>query len=282
MVSIIIPTYNSKKWVSKAIDSSLIQEGLAVEVVVIDDASTDGTPDWLEQHYQGRINIIRLKKNSGPSVARNVGIRAACGEYIALLDSDDWFESGRLFKLYEHADTTNADFVADGLLMVSKTGDVFKYPAENKIGLTRKIEFHEMVEMDLGPLKPLIKTSFLKNNELYYDENIRYAEDFDLLVRSFCRGCNFQLMEYYGYSRLMREGSLSKNTDEGISLGLRYGKRYLREATRNKEAKVADSFKKRLKKLLVLRHTKRKVKFGYWGRFLNLLEKRIIYKSYWR
>jgi len=87
-LSVIIPTYQRRQMVCEAIDSVLGQDtGRAIEVIVVDDGSTDGTEVELEQ-YRGRIRYIR-QANRGLSAARNTGIEAARGEFIALLDSDD-------------------------------------------------------------------------------------------------------------------------------------------------------------------------------------------------
>lgn len=87
-LSVIIPTYQRRQMVCEAIDSVLGQDtGRAIEVIVVDDGSTDGTEAALEK-YHGRIRYIR-QANRGLSAARNTGIEAAGGEFIALLDSDD-------------------------------------------------------------------------------------------------------------------------------------------------------------------------------------------------
>jgi glycosyltransferase involved in cell wall biosynthesis len=87
LVSVIIPTYNRAYIVGKAIDSVLRQTYANVEVVVVDDGSTDGTADLLRR-YDHRVRYL-AQKNAGVSAARNTGLRAARGEFIALLDSDD-------------------------------------------------------------------------------------------------------------------------------------------------------------------------------------------------
>jgi len=94
LVSVVIPTYNYGHLLAAAVDSALAQTYPAVEVVVVDDGSTDDTPSRLAG-YGDRIRVIR-QENQGLSAARNTGIRAARGEYVALLDSDDAFHPRKL------------------------------------------------------------------------------------------------------------------------------------------------------------------------------------------
>lgn len=86
-ISVIIPTYNRVQYVTKAIDSVLVQTYTDYEIIVVDDGSTDNTKEVLEP-YMGRIKYI-YQENAGVSAARNAGIRAATGEWVAFLDSDD-------------------------------------------------------------------------------------------------------------------------------------------------------------------------------------------------
>lgn len=91
-VSVIIPTYNRRHSLPAAIDSALAQSGVEVEVIVVDDGSTDGTVPWLERIYADRpVRVLPNAGLKGPAGARNTGISAARGEFIALLDSDDAF-----------------------------------------------------------------------------------------------------------------------------------------------------------------------------------------------
>jgi glycosyltransferase involved in cell wall biosynthesis len=90
LVSVIIPTYNRAELVSRAIESALAQTYANIEVIVVDDGSTDGTEQILSRRYGHEPRVIYLRQeNKGVSAARNVGLRAARGDYVALLDSDD-------------------------------------------------------------------------------------------------------------------------------------------------------------------------------------------------
>ena len=95
-VSIIVPVYNVKKYITQCIDSVLNQEYINIELILIDDGSNDGSEIICEEYAQkdDRIKVIH-KKNEGQSIARNLGIDIASGKYIFFLDSDDYTNNGR-------------------------------------------------------------------------------------------------------------------------------------------------------------------------------------------
>jgi len=93
LLSVIVPTFNRAHFLPRAVDSALAQSFRDLEVIVIDDGSADGTADLLASRYGGdkRVRYFQ-QENAGVSAARNAGLRAAQGQYIALLDSDDWWQ----------------------------------------------------------------------------------------------------------------------------------------------------------------------------------------------
>ena len=93
-VSVIIPAFNSRRWIREALDSALNQTSVPIEVIVVDDGSTDGTSDVLAE-YGSRI-IVLSQPNAGVSAARNRGMRAARGDVIAFLDADDVWHPRKL------------------------------------------------------------------------------------------------------------------------------------------------------------------------------------------
>jgi glycosyltransferase involved in cell wall biosynthesis len=89
-ISVIIPAYNAERYIGKAIESCLSQTYAPHEIFVVDDASTDGTAAVAES-FPSPVRVIRMARNMGVSVARNLGVQASTGDWIAFLDADDWF-----------------------------------------------------------------------------------------------------------------------------------------------------------------------------------------------
>ena len=98
-ISVILPVYNNVQYLEECLDSVLAEEKLSIEIVAIDDGSTDGSEQILDD-YAGKYENIRVfhQENSGVSVARNLGLKKANGEYICYLDSDDRYCPGVLEK----------------------------------------------------------------------------------------------------------------------------------------------------------------------------------------
>jgi hypothetical protein len=100
LVSVIMPTYNAEKWVSRAIDNLIAQTYPHLELIIVDDASQDGTVqvtrDKLKKDFRRDWKIIELGRNGGPSAARNVGIKAATGSWVQFLDSDDLLAANKI------------------------------------------------------------------------------------------------------------------------------------------------------------------------------------------
>ena len=115
-ISVIIPVYNSEKFLKKCLDSIINQTLNDIEIICIDDGSTDKSLRILNNFADkdNRITIIN-QKNSGPSAARNKGIENAKGEYIGFVDSDDWIDLDFYEKLYNSAKKHDADVAVCGI-----------------------------------------------------------------------------------------------------------------------------------------------------------------------
>jgi len=111
-ISVVIPAFNRRREILRAIASLFRQTLPPAEIVVVDDASTDGTPDAVAELGDSRLNILRHTRNLGAAAARNTGIAAARGDWIAFLDSDDEWESEKLARQREALADGGADTLA--------------------------------------------------------------------------------------------------------------------------------------------------------------------------
>ncbi|MCR4337911.1 MAG: glycosyltransferase [Candidatus Omnitrophica bacterium] len=196
LVSIIIPTYNRRHTLGRAIDSVLQQTYPSVEIVVVDDGSTDNTKDWIEKNYANHVQYI-YQSRRGSSAARNTGIRLAHGKWIGFLDSDDYFVPECLERkrdvFLENPDVqwlfTDQRIALDeenNIVEESVYSSALKKILENtddlfKIFLTKNVV--------AGPITILMKRECLEKVH-GYDEQILYIEDYDFCLRlaQCCKG----------------------------------------------------------------------------------------------
>ena len=157
MVSIVVPVYNAKKYIKDCIEMVCAQTYKDWELILVDDASRDGSADYIEELISSmgkRIRLIRKEKNEGAAAARNIGIDASAGRYIAFLDADDVWKPEKLEKEIAFMEETGAAFAFHsyefGDENAKPTGKVVKVPKELTFrkALSRTIIFTTTVMFD--------------------------------------------------------------------------------------------------------------------------------------
>lgn len=187
LVTAVIPAYNYARFVGRAVDSVLAQTHTPIECIVVDDGSTDDTPDVLAR-YGDRIRVIR-QKNSGLSAARNTGITAARGEYVAILDADDWWAPTKIERQVACI-TSNPELAAVGVGLELVGADmkvvrnlVMPQPTKDKAANLRAVAVRKLWVGGSGS-GLLARKSVLEKIGLF-DTSLRAAEDWDMWLRLF-------------------------------------------------------------------------------------------------
>lgn len=123
LISIIVPIYNVEAYLEKCVQSIISQHYRNLEIILVDDGSTDSCPQMCDEfaNKDSRIRVIH-KVNGGLVTARKAGFAAATGEYIMSVDSDDWIESGMCEGLLETLQSFGADFAASGYVLRNPNG----------------------------------------------------------------------------------------------------------------------------------------------------------------
>lgn len=224
-VSIIIPTYNTAAYVAKAIGSALNQTLSNIEVIVVDDGSSDQTVEVIRHFTDPRLQLIQNPKNLGVSAARNRALQHAQGQWIAVLDSDDWYASNRLEMLLNIAKEKQADLVIDDLYLIqnkeSLPWSTLLQESDEVIKEIRSIDPVFYVKtglygekgIQLGLCKPLFRRSFLNRHSLFYDENLRVVEDFHLVLNCLLHGASMLFVPTPYYFYRSRPNSLVTGSD---------------------------------------------------------------------
>lgn len=243
LVSIIIPTHNSRQWVAGAIDCALAQTHPHCEVIVVDDGSTDETEDYLNEKYREQIRYI-YKPNSGPASARNMGISVAKGEFIQFLDSDDFLAPDKIerqmavFRDCPECDVVYSDFafVFDGMgdkREESPASYATKYRSENV--------FESLLDGNFIVIhSPLTRASVIRSCG-GFDESLSSDEDYDLWLKIAGRGHRFcfvpEVLAFYQ----RRGNSVSTNLlkqSQGTLQALIKARSYREKLSRQEAAKL--------------------------------------------
>lgn len=224
-VSIIIPAYNCEDYITQALESVFAQTYYNFEIILVDDASTDSTLQVARSFNDKRLKIIANQQNKGVSSVRNCGIKQAKGNWIALLDSDDWYAPERLESLLKIASEKDVDMIADDLFLIRERE---QYPWSTLLqeNQPRKhsiesIDSARFVRTDrpspinaprgwsFGYTKPLIRREFLLEHHIEYNESINVGEDFILYLECLINKARFVLVSRPYYYYRTRQVSLS-------------------------------------------------------------------------
>lgn len=188
LISVIIPCYNSEKFVSKSVDSVLDQTISGYELILINDGSLDGTLEILrkyEENYE-RVTCIDLDHH-GVSVARNTGIEHAKGKYISFLDSDDVMPIGTLEYFLRNINASpNVDFFTFGYASIrSGKKKLFISPHINEIFMEGEafMKLYLLKKIPLNICSCLVRKDFLQQEEITFLPNLRMGEDIRWLLQ---------------------------------------------------------------------------------------------------
>jgi succinoglycan biosynthesis protein ExoO len=218
-VSFIIAAYNAEETLGRAIDSALAQVGVSVEVIVIDDCSTDRTREVAGAYEDPRVRLICQAQNGGPGRARNAGIAAATGRWLATLDSDDAVRPERMLSMLQRAKLLDAQIAVDNVDVVPLEGGAPKTMfGKDQLEKQREISLAEFIVSNMifrstfnyGYMKPIFDRAFLARHDLRFDEALRIGEDYMLFASALASGGRCAIDPNVGYVYYLRAGSISR------------------------------------------------------------------------
>lgn len=224
-VSVIIPVYNVEKYLEQCLDSIIHQTLEEIEIICVDDGSTDNSLNILYtyQKKDNRIQVIE-QKNQYAGVARNNGIKAAKGKYVIFLDSDDFFETNMLESMYNQAEKDNSDVTICGWKAYNNlTEQVVKYHTINKKYINLSPFKPSEVATELfqickpNPWTKLINREFFLFNGLYFEDCI-CCNDLTCVCLELALARRISVMEdCYVYYRINHTTSLTANRNKNFS-----------------------------------------------------------------
>lgn len=188
-ISVIIPVYNTEKYLEQCLESVLNQTLQDIEIICVDDGSTDNSLEILKTFAQKDKRIIILtQQNQGQSVARNKGIEIAKGEYIGFVDSDDWISSEMLEKMYANAEEFESDITMCSFTIFNeKTAetntsdsymslDLFPNTFENR-NFSFKETYDFIFRICVSPCNKIYKRDFIIKNNILFPEGLFFEDN---------------------------------------------------------------------------------------------------------
>lgn len=218
-LSVIIPAHNSEKYITKCLFSIVDQTLKDIEIIIVDDGSTDKTSEILSvfSKNDARIRVIN-QEHKLQGAARNKGINVAKGEYIGFVDSDDWVDENYFEKLYETAEKYDADIALATNIRIGngKTKKRLNIVKEEFVtDLQGKVDVCKLWK-DSCPTNKIYKTELIKNNNILFPEGV-YCEDklFTIKAVYYSNGIVTVPETFYYYYRNLSSTSHSKVLQKG-------------------------------------------------------------------
>ena len=210
--SIIVPAYNTEKYIDKCLKSIFSNTYKNFEVIIVNDGSTDKTEDIINKYIKKYDNIIHIKqKNMGLSMARNNGVKKATGDYLLFIDSDDYVEKNLLENINKNI--SDLDVLRYQLNIVYSDKVVpceeEEFNVTDGISAFEKIVRYKFIEM---------ASLYVINRKYYVDNNFEfekgvYHEDYGLLPLVIATAKKVKSINYLGYNYVQRDGSIMSSND---------------------------------------------------------------------
>ena len=212
-ISIIVPIYNSEKYIKNCIDSLLNQTKKELEFIFINDGSTDNTESIIKEYKDKRIKYFK-NSNQGIGKTRNFGINKSKGKYIMFIDSDDYLESNACEELYSYASNNNIDVVVFDTIR--------KYPRRKKKDIVDNFKESSLENnpkllniINLGPCNKLYRSSLIKDNNIRFEEKLKY-EDAPFVIKTLDKAHKIGKLNKFLYNYVIHSNSETTSIDNKI------------------------------------------------------------------
>ena len=176
-VSVIVPVYNTEKYLKNCIDSLLKQNFEDYEIIVINDLSPGNAEEIIKSYNDKKIVYIKNKTNKGIGYNRNLGIKKAKGEYVCFIDSDDYVKEDFISKMYNYSKENNLDLCVCDYVNVDEEGNKLKEFNLSDFCITNYEENNKILcEINLAPWNKLYKKDMLVKNKIEFSETLKYED----------------------------------------------------------------------------------------------------------
>lgn len=203
--SVIIPIHNSSKYIEECLESVINQTYKDIEIIIVDDASTDNSLELVKNINDNRIKIIELKENAGAANARNKGIENATGNYICFLDSDDYWVLDKLEKQVKFIEDNNYIFIYSSY-------DYFKKGKRKKAKVPKSLNYDQLLKNHaIFTSTVMLNMKYLTKEDIYMP-NIKKGQDTATWWKILKKGITaYSLPDILAIYRVGEASSLSSN-----------------------------------------------------------------------
>lgn len=188
-VSVVMPAYNAEKYIGRAVESILNQTYTDLELVIVEDGSTDNTPEIISSYHDSRVKLIWNNQNRGIAYSTNLGIEKAKGSYIALMDDDDMAAKDRLELQVEYLEEhPDIDILGGRAAKIDEEDHLIAYfntPRSNPLYIKAMLLFNNL---DFANGTAMIRKQFIETNNLRYRDNCYGMQDFRFFIDSSKKG----------------------------------------------------------------------------------------------
>lgn len=192
LISIVVPVYNVEKYIHRCISSIMNQTYKNIEMVLVDDGSSDKSPQICDSFARNdsRIKVVH-KENGGVGAARNRGMNIAKGEYLCFVDGDDFLPLTAIENLYKGIKESNADMCCGCWAKISVKYTTCNGHLERTVLSENKDDLMEIMDYEeiKGPVAKLYKTNLIKSKGLFFPEDIKISED-TIFVYQYLQECD--------------------------------------------------------------------------------------------
>ena len=218
LVTIVLPLYNVEPYFEKCINSVLEQSYKNIEIIMVDDCSTDGTLQLAQKYankYPDIITLLRHKENKRLSAARNTAIRKAKGQWLTFVDSDDWIGQNYIKEMVEIGEKENADIVVTDYTQVYKNGRKIKMHSCGELN-TDSSHREKVAYIRNMACTRMYRFSFFKEANLDFPESVWRAAELGLTIPLLTYTSKISILNNSDYFYFQRENSNSNNNKKRI------------------------------------------------------------------
>ncbi len=215
LVSVVVPCFNVEMYIEKCLRSIINQTYQNIEILMVDDGSTDGTVNVINRIIsEENGGIVRLisQTNAGASAARNKGIENATGKYLAFVDSDDWVSENYIFNMVHTMEQKNVDLCIGGIIPFINGSEPICGQSIKEATFSGKIALLESIDQIgfqfINLYGKMYKLKLIKDHNVRLDERLKIREDLSFSLDYYKQCESSAIIDCYDYYYRMREGSL--------------------------------------------------------------------------